>query len=181
MRGPDSSCHFVQHWHAAIRRILPAENHSVQSEQYKRIFHQGKQYQRRNTAANKAAKVPHLEHISFESVSIVHRLLRVPNEDICLFQDFPHSHLVYPFVFPEKKIECTCTLKWLHLNVGHLRILYHALDDDYFNGENSSNVFYYGRIECDFVQMFAKCSPPSHHPSGIRNDVDLFFLIKWLE
>ena len=64
------------------------------------------------------------------------------NEDICLFQDFPHSHLVYPFVFPEKKIECTCTLKWLHLNVGHLRILYHALDDDYFNGENSSNVFY---------------------------------------
>jgi hypothetical protein len=111
-----------------------------------------------------------------------------PNEDLCLFKDFPHSHLVYPFVFPENKIKCTCTLKWLHLNVFNLRIIKHALDDVYFNGENSSNVFYYcdkdfDKLECDFKEMFSKCtfSIQNSAPNGIRNDVDLFYFIKWLE
>ena len=36
-----------------------------------------------------------------------------PDEDICLFKDFPHNQLVYPtFVF-EGKMQCTCTLIWL--------------------------------------------------------------------
>jgi len=36
-----------------------------------------------------------------------------PDEDICLFKDFPHTRLVMPILNPFRFINCTCTLKWL--------------------------------------------------------------------
>jgi hypothetical protein len=42
------------------------------------------------------------------------------NEDICLFKDFPHSHLVFALIFPHEKLNCTCTLKWLYLYMAYL-------------------------------------------------------------
>ena len=32
-----------------------------------------------------------------------------PNEDLCLFKDFPHQRLVVPILRPNTKSECTCT------------------------------------------------------------------------
>ena len=32
-----------------------------------------------------------------------------PNEDICLFKDFPHRHFVLPKLYPDEKSTCTCT------------------------------------------------------------------------
>ena len=39
-----------------------------------------------------------------------------PNEDLCLFKDFPHNRYVYPLIMPGRQLECTCTLYWLQFN-----------------------------------------------------------------
>ena len=36
-----------------------------------------------------------------------------PEEDFCLFRDFPHSQLVYPIIDTLHLKACTCTLSWL--------------------------------------------------------------------
>jgi hypothetical protein len=38
---------------------------------------------------------------------------KFPNEDLCEFINFPHSHLVYPVIETANDIECSCTLVWL--------------------------------------------------------------------
>ena len=41
-----------------------------------------------------------------------------PDEDLCLFKEFPHRQLVIPlFPFLEKETECSCTLIWLFKNL----------------------------------------------------------------
>ncbi len=49
-------------------------------------------------------------HVSFN------RIYTYPNEDICLFKDFPHSRLVYALIESGARLECTCTLQWLQLH-----------------------------------------------------------------
>lgn len=36
-----------------------------------------------------------------------------PDEDFCIFKDFPHSRLVFPLIQSSKKLNCTCTMIWL--------------------------------------------------------------------
>ena len=36
-----------------------------------------------------------------------------PNEDFCLFVNYPHSKLVVPIINTQNDLECTCTLLWL--------------------------------------------------------------------
>ena len=36
-----------------------------------------------------------------------------PDEDICLFVNFPHEKLVYPIIDPGSEIKCSCTILWL--------------------------------------------------------------------
>ena len=38
-----------------------------------------------------------------------------PDEDLCLFKDFPHKRLVLPLIVPGRNLACTCTLKWLQM------------------------------------------------------------------
>jgi len=49
------------------------------------------------------------EMVSFDSI------YEYPNEDLCLFKDFPHERLVVPMIVPGKKLNCTCSLLWLQL------------------------------------------------------------------
>ena len=54
--------------------------------------------------------------IKFEykkNVSFINEIYEYPEEDFCLFQHFPHDHLVYPMLVPGKKIKCSCTVLWL--------------------------------------------------------------------
>ena len=48
-----------------------------------------------------------------KNVSIINEIYEYPDEDFCLFQHFPHDHLVYPMLVPGKKIKCSCTVLWL--------------------------------------------------------------------
>jgi hypothetical protein len=112
-----------------------------------------------------------------------------PDEDICLFKDFPHSHLVFPLVYPDKKLECTCTLAWLHLYAFYLKSNF--LNEVYSvsGEENQTNIYSdcnqnFAKNLCNFDEIFLKCNIKSfkHDSKGLfRNDVDLMFIIKWLE
>ena len=60
------------------------------------------------------------KRLHFQLVSLTHfmsfeSVYAYPDEDLCLFKDFPHQSLVMPHVYPGRKLKCTCTLKWLHL------------------------------------------------------------------
>jgi len=75
---------------------------------------------------------------AFQSFSDVYTY---PNEDICLFKDFPHHHLVFPYIFPDEKLECTCTLKWLNLFIMRFKSMesnsYSIAED-----EDRANIYY---------------------------------------
>ena len=117
-----------------------------------------------------------------------------PEKDLCLFKYFPHEHLVFPLIFPELELKCTCTLKWLHLYLSELLKSNKKIQDssDFYpvsNEENLTNVYHYCQKEffkmiCDFENKFQKCNLTSLKREsylGINNDLDLFYLIKWFE
>ena len=54
------------------------------------------------------------------------RVYTYPDEDFCLFKDFPHAHLVMPMlVFKERVVDCTCTIRFLTMYNAH----YFAITD----------------------------------------------------
>jgi hypothetical protein len=101
-----------------------------------------------------------------------------PNEDLCLFKDFPHQRLVVPILRPNTKSKCTCTELFL------IQYSYKYTDFiDYLNKNNvlvSSDYMYEYIIEekldkkmlhqclntsindmlknCKFKQTFANCN-----------------------
>ena len=116
-----------------------------------------------------------------------------PDEDLCLFKQFPHEHLVFPFIYPEVELACTCTLKWIHLHASELiqEVKYTDLIDSYqvSSEENLTNVYRYcqkrfAEMSCDFELKFEACNLTRVRrvkKVSINNDVDLYFAIKWLE
>ena len=62
-----------------------------------------------------------------------------PNEDICLFKDFPHQQLVYPSIFLENaNSKCSCTVIWL-IQYSHV-----YLNKDYSEYDINIKVIYAG-------------------------------------
>jgi hypothetical protein len=41
---------------------------------------------------------------------------KFPEKHLCYFEGFPHTNLVYPYVYFKSKLNCTCTLMWLLKN-----------------------------------------------------------------
>ena len=68
---------------------------------------------------------------------------RYPDEDLCLFKAFPHEHLVFPLIYPEERLECTCLLKWLNYHYNDLKVCYKK-DDlesiDFYKISDSENL-----------------------------------------
>jgi hypothetical protein len=44
------------------------------------------------------------------------RLYDYPDEDFCLFEEFPHNRLVFVYINTKPNLNCTCTLLWLLKN-----------------------------------------------------------------
>jgi len=114
-------------------------------------------------------------------------------EDICLFEKFPHSHLVVPILNSNEKMRCSCTLKWLqsyyYLYKTKLNL---TLDFDLYYEERFktlveiSLLFQYCNflddLECDFTKLFKRCSLIAQKKSYHEfQDTEVFVLMKWLE
>ena len=122
----------------------------------------------------------------FSSVRL-NQVYTYPNEDICLFKDFPHSRLVYPIILPGKKLKCTCTLKWLQRFSTHLadyEYEYLTSDLKYAMFKANLNFCNNSQITCDFPHIFSNCKNASLSPTNgltFTNEVDISFLIKWFQ
>ena len=135
-----------------------------------------------------------LEHpTSFVSFDQVYEY---PDEDLCLFREFPHDRLVYPILYPGKQINCSCTLKWLHAYEFIYRNRKHPVTTDYYilvqdsvNYKFTSVYKYcheaFKTLDCEFGKKMSDCSikPVDFRRLGFafNNDVDIFFLIKWAQ
>jgi hypothetical protein len=117
-----------------------------------------------------------------------------PNEDLCLFKNFPHERLVYPMLIPGKQLECTCTLYWLQSYAQRydFKVVFdYKMSFQEYNQENSlDNVFLYcerqfNSSQCKFKQTFKMCHLPQEpqmlHKFSLENEFDIFYLIKSLE
>ena len=114
-----------------------------------------------------------------------------PNEDICLFKDFPHERLVYPVIIPGRRLACTCTLVWLQK---YYYLYKPEINDDMdydrnynhqiqiFEINSTFNYCINQNLKCDFASQFKKCQKDSIKKEVISvNDTNILFLIKWFQ
>jgi hypothetical protein len=129
-----------------------------------------------------------------------------PNEDLCLFKNFPHNRYVYPLLMPGRQLECTCTLYWLQFNSYKYKNEIEIVDEyyqdifaDYYKDDikvenkelkkaflfcNSS----FNLSKCEFEKKFEICQSKeifdieidSHHFS-FHSDFDILYLMKCFE
>ena len=131
-----------------------------------------------------------IRFVSFDTI------YEYPEEDICLFRDFPHSHLVYPILKPGKQLKCTCTLAWLQMYTRFYESVANMTNDYSLNYEGSNEFMFFNvkktfvfcsntTVKCDFASLFTKCDRFSFEPAStilkLNNDVDVYYLIKWLQ
>ena len=125
--------------------------------------------------------------LSFEKV------FDYPDEDLCLFKEFPHSHLVVPIISPGVKIACTCTLQWLEMYLHLYEPWFYTINASSYVYDYKTSLqkreytlkFCYEQTlrECDFRKRFEKCNPTSinHSKFSFNSDNDIFQLAKWLQ
>ena len=132
-----------------------------------------------------------LQHLN--NISSFDPIYEYPDEDICNFRDFPHDRLVFPVLVPGRILNCTCTLYWLQ-KYAHLYGAEIHLETDYTNNYQASHVSFLTNaflfcaptlnvsVKCDLEKRFANCNFTTLKSySHAANDVDIFYLIKWLQ
>jgi hypothetical protein len=107
-----------------FREFLVLKNIDFQLDNIKEFFHSGLKWL---SYINRDVRYSNETEIDYRLLAILRFLLikngvsfdpiyEYPNEDICLFKDFPHERLVFPLLVPGKQLSCTCLLKWLQSN-----------------------------------------------------------------
>lgn len=77
-------------------------------------------------------------------------------KDICLFRDFPHHRLVFPFLlFSKTTLPCTCTIYWLYKYFNRYQHLYN-LNQDVVPLHCFKNSYW---DRCHFDSLFQKYCP----------------------
>jgi hypothetical protein len=131
--------------------------------------------------------------VSFDSI------YEYPNEDLCLFKDFPHERLVYPIIVPGKRLECTCTLYWLqskaHYYENEINIIFdYGLNYQQYNDKNSLEKTFlfcdesFNSTQCNFDAKFRTChiqedfnGALAHKLLNLDNDFDILYAFKFLQ
>ena len=93
----------------------------------------------------------------YQEFDILRRFYKYPEEDFCIFKDFPHRQLVAPIISSGKSIACTCTILWL-IQYGELYKKF-----DHYNYDNlrvyvKINVsMCRQKLNCNFTDRISKC------------------------
>jgi hypothetical protein len=98
------------------------------------------------------------------SISHFSHEYKYPDEDMCLFRDFPHEKLIFPLIIFTSKFDCTCTILWL---IKYYNLYYKEDFSDFRfesigyigtpNYPNLSAQICFGSKLCEFDGMFNKC------------------------
>jgi hypothetical protein len=139
-------------------------------------------------------KSEHLKIVQFEKLFIPYltRSYNFPDEDLCLFEKFPHEQLIIPsLVIAEEKFTCSCTIIWLIQNYkiySKVSTLNSKLRENYelviknlsvYRCLNNFSVLF---DSCNFDKKFYNCIKPSKSISNHELSVlNIFFLFKWLK
>ena len=114
-----------------------------------------------------------------------------PDEDLCLFKNFPHNQLVLPIIVPDERLECSCSLLWLQkytqFYISDVKMIKDYSSVDIYQQYESLGMYSFQFCDsnkvCHFTKMFNKCSIKSIK-SKINNfwtDEEAYIFIKWLE
>jgi hypothetical protein len=168
-------------------------------DNFRNFFHQvnGTIWMKNLNEAKKSIMLLRFQHsINYTSFN---KIYTYPNEDLCLFKDFPHLNLVYPIIESGKKLECTCTLLWLQIYAHHYSkkiklsydYSYNYLDDSFLLMNKHETFIYCNKTStsinsttCDFDRRFNNCNLSkiiSNTFNLFNNDVNVFYFIKWLQ
>jgi hypothetical protein len=102
-----------------------------------------------------------------QEASITQHIYEYPNEDLCLFRDFPHKRLVFPSFIFDKNISCSCTLIWL---ITFYNVYFENNQSEFYNlamfndnGLNLINItlsmcMNFKMKSCNFEETFNKCT-----------------------
>ena len=136
-----------------------------------------------------------LVYIEFDvqSVLLFNKYYKFPNEDICLFKDFPHSQLVLPLLvlnpgeFTADE-ECSCTIVWLiqkHIYFREVHVMPEYAEyfekitinncvrnDEYFNARFRS---------CNFSGRFENCAFTTFNTVSFVGIQSFTLLLKWFK
>jgi hypothetical protein len=139
--------------------------------------------------------------IAVQSWSMFNTYYTFPNEDICLFKDFPHSQLILPLIIFDASrfeyIECTCTLVWLQQ---YYKLYFYnnfSQFNEYINIEPAYKDFFANEtlmkchqseeyfdekfLACNFSQRFENCNFTHFNTVSINGNQSLTLMIKWLQ
>jgi hypothetical protein len=182
---------------------------SVKSDDLINFFHRGTQWLKSinknlnvslNSQLDFRKNIHKLVSIEFVSQSwlFFNRFYTFPNEDICLFKNFPHSQLVLPLIiFDPTKFETneySCTLVWLQ----QYYKLYFSRDftvfSRYINIDPEYKDLFVNEtlgqykiseekfVSCNFSQRFEKCEFNSMLKTFPLNGIfSLRFMLKWCQ
>ena len=125
-----------------------------------------------------------------------------PNEDICLFKDFPHSQLVLPLIVFNPSLieagkECSCTMIWLVQNYKYYFYndfksfnqyvnLQPAFKDYFENGTINSCIRTEKYLKerfvlCNFSRLFENCDFTSSKNVAFSRTENFILLLKWFQ
>ena len=127
---------------------------------------------------------------------------KYPDEDFCLFKEFPHENLVYPFLLSGALPECTCTIFWLIQNSDlyfkdeytAFKVDQYVIQNDYlyqdsFFNHTGMNCLLGIKVKksissCRFEDRLKLCDKTNYKYSEsfqFKSDIDVLFLIKWVQ
>ena len=107
-----------------FKEFTVLKNIDFQLDNFKEFFHSGIKWM---ICLNKNVRYTNETEIIYQDLIILRfnylkkevsfdPIYEYPDEDVCLFKEFPHERLVFPLIVSGKQLNCTCTLMWLQLN-----------------------------------------------------------------
>jgi hypothetical protein len=157
------------------------KNVDIRIENFKTFFHQGNYWLKHlneqvkvhlddiNEIKNRIAEYMKLRFEYSKNATSFDPIYEYPDEDICLFKDFPHDHLVYPMIVPGKKINCSCTIIWLlgyHFLYVGIKVYQYDYQENYdttkLEYDNLDRSILYC-VAFDFLENYKKCRFDNFH------------------
>jgi hypothetical protein len=197
--------HRIQ-WIQVSRDLLAIETHLLKEFKFldsiqinilnlREFFHRGTKwlkysfYFRNNNEEKDIRDYKMIQFIQLITDTSFVRTYEYPNEDFCLFKDFPHDQLVLPIIIASEVLTCTCTLKWLQIYYENYQPYLVVINDyekfvnDTFNYQIRIDLLFKfcdDKFQCDIVDLENKCNISKSYAITV-DDVDVYFIIKWLQ
>ncbi len=132
----------------------------------------------------------------FETKSYFKKGYSYPDEDFCVFKNFPHNKLIYPsIVLADDEFECSCTIYWLiqysnfymNKNFSHYDRDIYSNYPEQFNASSARNCLKSLDLKekitmCEFEARLKKCNlTNTENALPYRGNINSFFVFQWLK